>query len=265
MSATEAAEAAEAMAEAGAAGAAGAVAGAGAAGVAGAVADAGPEGGLAVRGLALILNPAAEADEGWRARLAAPSAASASEGADTPAPSAPSAPEAVPPALAEALWGAPAFSRLLFDAEGLGWPSGHPFASPAGRALLLPRADSVRFARHLGLACHRAWHARLIDGRAARRLAEAYDEADLAFLAEPENPFTTEGDIPWRSAPETLALGLRLWERLLLDGEGAWRRRLRLRFPPELPAAPPPPPLADLAWPSRLLQRLFPQWRWLQS
>ena len=218
---------------------------------------------LSKRTLALLANPAATIDAGWLAVLK-----SAEE-------------DSLPPALMEKIQATPALSRVIFARFNLGWPSDSPpFATAAGRALLLSRTESRKFATHLGLACHRDWYRRLIDGRLIRTLAETYDEATHNFLAEHENPFTAASDLPWQSPETTLNLGRKLWESMLPSVGSAWILRLRLKFPPvqatplqatsesaAVPFAPVlhPPTLSDKGWPSRLLERLFPECRWLPS
>ena len=227
---------------------------------------------LAQRTLALLANPALTLDAGWLALLEAPP----QEGAE--------AKGALPPALMERVCGSPDLSRVLFARFSLGWPKdAPPFATATGRALLLSRSESRKFATHLGLACHRDWYRRLIDGRMIRKLAENYDEATHDFLAERENPFTSASDLAWQSPEATLNLGRKLWESMLPAVGSAWILRLRLKFPPapatplqatpaqsspaEVPFAPVlhPPTLNDKGWPSRLLERLFPECRWLPS
>ena len=241
------------------------------------------------RTLTLLANPAATLDAGWLSALFPATEAPATEATATETP----ASEAdLPPALMEKIQDTPALSRLIFTRFNLDWPQDSPpFGTAAGRALLLSRTESRRFATHLGLACHRDWYRRLIDGRLIRQLADTYDEATHNFLSERENPFTAASDLAWQSQEATLNLGRKLWESMLPSVSSAWILRLRLKFPPvqvsplqatpdssvvasasaSAPTAVPfvpalhPPTLSDKGWPSRLLERLFPECRWLPS
>ncbi|MDA7981606.1 MAG: hypothetical protein MPJ82_03150 [Alphaproteobacteria bacterium] len=167
----------------------------------------------------------------------------------------------------DSIWGTPPLSRLIFRLEQLAWPRGDPFATAAGRALLLDGDETRLFATYLGLSCHRDWYANLIDGRLSRRMESIYDNDALAFLNESDDnggPFTVPALMPWRSGEHTLSLGLQLWERMIGDIDREWRARLRLKLPPHLPRDETPPAIADGEWSARLLARLFPRCLWLR-